>query len=380
MQDNDVQHHGIRLGRMATAAAVAVFAMTAAWAAGPEGSTSAAQSARPLETVRVISAADLSGVAYAPITSVPLTQGYWAQAGVNVAYNTIVGGAAAFQALTAGQADIVYAGTSPWFPFLATGANVPVICNVTTKFINTPMVPTNSAINTVQDLKGKNIGVSSLESSQVPLITAMLKSVGLSASDVHFVAIPAGQAAIATYRRGGIDVFGYFDTQQAQMDQMLKAADGGGLRPLQIPKQFSSLAFEGAFFVSPAYLASRRDAVVGFLKGVAQGYVYAAANPTAAVKLHWQQYPASKPTTGVEADNLALHTSLLKARLANSDPVDGLYCNTPVENVQAEMQVFLDAGVLKQPVDASKHVNNDLVKDVNAFDRQAIVSSAQAAR
>jgi NitT/TauT family transport system substrate-binding protein len=59
------------------------------------------------------------------------------------------------------------------------------------------LIPADSSIRTIADLKGKTIGVNVLNNIGTVLVDAMLRDNGISSRDVHFVAIPFPEMATA---------------------------------------------------------------------------------------------------------------------------------------------------------------------------------------
>ena len=55
--------------------------------------------------------------------------------------------------------------------------------------------------------------------------------------------------------------------------------------------------------------------VIAIARGVAKATVYALANPECAVKLHWQHYPATKPTGADEATLIKWDLNAQQAQL-----------------------------------------------------------------
>src|SRR6478736_5901567 len=91
------------------------------------------------------------------------------------------------------------------------------------------MVPQNSPIKTIADLKGKRIGVTSMASAGVIIARALAKENGMN-PDTDIKIVVAGEAAqtAALLRSGQVAALSQFDTQYALTENA-----GAKLRPLE---------------------------------------------------------------------------------------------------------------------------------------------------
>jgi NitT/TauT family transport system substrate-binding protein len=81
------------------------------------------------------------------------------------------------------------------------------------------LVPENSPLKTLADLKGKTIGVGELANANVPITRAMLKEIGFaSTKDYSFMAIGVGAPAFRATLKGDVDTYNTFDTNTAAFE------------------------------------------------------------------------------------------------------------------------------------------------------------------
>jgi NitT/TauT family transport system substrate-binding protein len=236
-------------------------------------------------------------------------------------------------------------------------------------------VPADSPVKTMADLKGKKIGVTSMASAGVILARALAKAAGLD-PDKDISIVVAGESAqtAALLRSKQIDALSQFDTQYA-----LTMNAGARLRFLDHPeiKKFPS----NGFVALEDYLKSNRKEAVALGRGYAMGTVFAMANPEAAIRILWAEFPQTKATGKDEATALKDDLLTLDARAKNwrYEPVDGKRWG---DNVEKNYQLYLDwllaQGVLKAKADAKDVVTNELLDDVNKFDAEAIRAQAKA--
>jgi NitT/TauT family transport system substrate-binding protein len=236
-------------------------------------------------------------------------------------------------------------------------------------------VPADSPVKTMADLKGKKIGVTSMASAGVILARALAKAAGLDPEkDVSIVVAGESAQTAALLRSKQIDALSQFDTQYA-----LTINAGAKLRFLDHPeiKKFPS----NGFVALEDYLKNNRKEAVALARGYAMGTVFAMANPEAAIRILWAEFPQTKATGKDEATALKDDLLTLDARAKNwrYEPVDGKRWG---DNVEKNYQLYLDwllaQGVLKAKADAKDVVTNELLDDVNKFDAEAIRTQARA--
>lgn len=236
-------------------------------------------------------------------------------------------------------------------------------------------VPADSPVKSMADLKGKKIGVTSMASAGVILARALAKAAGLD-PDKDISIVVAGEAAqtAALLRSRQVDALSQFDTQYA-----LTSNAGARLRMLDHPeiRKFPS----NGFVALEAWLASNRADAVALARGYAMGTVFAIANPEAAIRILWQQFPQTRALGKDEATALKDDLLTLDARAKNwkYEPVDGKRWGDNVEkNYAAYLTWLMAQGVVKTRVEVKDLITNDLLDDINKFNADAIRGEARA--
>ena len=238
------------------------------------------------------------------------------------------------------------------------------------------MVPENSPIKTIADLKGKRIGVTSMASAGVIIARALAKENGMN-PDTDIKIVVAGEAAqtAALLRSGQVDALSQFDTQYA-----LTANAGAKLRPLAEANKAIAHFPSNGFVALEETLKTKREQSVALARGYAMGTVFALANPEAAIRILWEVYPQTKATGKDEATALRDDLLTLEARAKNwrYEPVDGKRWGDNVEaNYQSYMEWLLAQGVIKEKTSASDIITNDLLDDINRFDAALVAADAK---
>ena len=135
-------------------------------------------------------------------------------------------------------------------------------------------VPADSPIQKAADLKGKNIGVTSLASAGVVVARAQVAAAGLDPDrDVNIVVAGEGAQPAALIRNRQIDALSQFDTQYA-----LIANAGVAMRYLD-RSQIERFPGNG-FLTLEESLKTRRKELVGLGRAYAKGTIFTLNNPS----------------------------------------------------------------------------------------------------
>ena len=235
-------------------------------------------------------------------------------------------------------------------------------------------VPADSAVKRFEDLKGKRVGVISMSSAGVIIARALAANHGMD-PDRDISIVVAGEAAqtAALLRSGEVDALSQFDTQYALVENA-----GVKMRPLD-NSEIAKFPSNG-FIAFEATLKSKRAEAVALAQGYAKGTVFAIANPAAAVRALWEVFPQTKATGKDEATALKDDVKVLQARARNWRLEAGgvtKWGENSEANYAAYVDFLLKWGVLKQKVEASDIITNELIEDINKFDPAEITDLAR---
>ncbi|SDJ65896.1 ABC transporter substrate-binding protein [Nonomuraea jiangxiensis] len=119
-------------------------------------------------------------------------KGFFKQEGLEVQPVTITGGAAALPQIENGSLDISQTNYVSTFLAVSQGKPIKLVADMYQAAPDTfnIMVPKDSPISTVADLKGRTILVNNLRNIGTLAVTAQLKAAGLSETDVKFAEKP----------------------------------------------------------------------------------------------------------------------------------------------------------------------------------------------
>ena len=212
------------------------------------------------ETVHVGKSSDIS-FTFIPV-DVGLHEKFFAKAGIEVEVASFGGSAKLQQALIAGAVDVgLAAGTD--IPFLVKGApEIGVGAIALTPALFGVILPYDSPVHRLSDLKGKKIGVTTVGSLTEWLALQIVKQEGWKRDDLIIVADgSSGAAEIAALRTGAVDA------------RISAAALGIDLEQRQQGRLLMPVSeFVGPFLMNVIYVTKdmaekRPGAVRAFLKG-----------------------------------------------------------------------------------------------------------------
>ncbi|WP_167670734.1 ABC transporter substrate-binding protein [Allopusillimonas ginsengisoli] len=298
----------------------------------------------------------------APYTSVPMAMDYWK--GLDVKVLVTKGAIQNLQALLTGQADIANLGMSAMYSLATKHPELQVISLAAGNIWHTA-VPEGSAIKNQADLKGKTIGVQTLTSASFLYGRAALAGAGLDPDkDVKWLPVGVGAGAANALKQGHIDAYASYDGPLGTIGSILDVS----MRSL--PSIMDDQPGTLGLVTTKKYLTENRDIVVEFLRGFNAGQHFAAANPLAAVQIHWKAHPDQKPSNIDEAKAINQALSLVDRRFKVMDQLgsDNLTGYLDQMTVQKSLDFFFKNKIIERPLKASEVTALDIAKDAAEYD------------
>lgn len=360
---------------------MAVMATAAILAALP--STGVLAQAKQKLTVVVSSATFEPGTA--TVTSLPDQLGFLAEENIEVELKSARGSALGAQLVMGNQADIVHAGTSVGLMQpVAKGAKLVAYYNMITQNFQMPAVPVDSPIKTLGDLKGKKLGIIGQATATIPIVKAVLEDAGLDPNkDVTFVDVGYGaQAAAALWISKQVDGLAMYDSVYAAIENVDPAKFR--LRILTSPLS-DKISFQTALVVSQDALKAKRDALIRFGRAHAKSTIFALENPEATIRLHWKKFPEQKPKDGDTPEAMDREKRGLLARLSNMR-IDNMAVARDKwgfmhpTDVSTYLEMLQKIGDVEKTVKADALYSNDLIDEINRFDKEAVKKFAREYR
>ncbi len=238
-----------------------------------------ASSAASAQTALTVGKANQTSDAIIPV-NVGDKLGIFKKHGLDLKIVDFGGGSKMVQALTAGAIDIGD-GAGTEMAFVAKGAPMLAVCESTgpAPFLGIG-VPWDSPIKTLQDLKGKTIGVSSPGSFSDWSGQQLARKFGWGPDGVKTVAIGGGPAPMRAALRAHLVDAAISTT--ALFLSFEETKEGRLIAPVS---SFQGNVGSGALFASNNLIASNPDAIRAFLAGWIETVDYMRANKAQTVKL-----------------------------------------------------------------------------------------------
>lgn len=326
-----------------------------------QGNPKSSGSEKPAQITQVTLGISVTpGVAQSMYTSIPQVMNYWKDAGLSVKIQTFAGASAMIAALASGQIDFGASTSTGVILGAERGLPITGFFSYGTKNVYAAAVRPESPITSIQQLAGKTIGVQSLTSDGVGMMKALAYSQGVDPKSLKFVAVGAGAQTIGLIDK--VDALGLWDSPYALIQ-------GAGV-PVRIitTEAFSNLAFQQVLSARTSYLKAHPDLAVAIAKGIAQASVFAFANPSAAVKAHYQAYPDSRPAGVSDADAVKQGLTVLNARLASLTPTNGVWGMATTAQITDYEEALKNGGVISGIIPPDKFWDPSLLKRINDFD------------
>jgi NitT/TauT family transport system substrate-binding protein len=302
-------------------------------------------------------------------TSLPMALNYWKDEGLDVNVFGIAGATAGMQLLSSGHVDFV--GLSGEDIFLARSRGLPIrgVYLHARQPISMIVVPKSAGITSLAQLKGKTVGL--------PVITPELYASGTFREagvdlekDVTRVAVGTGAPALLALRRGDIAAYIAWDTAVAGLEAR-------GMEFIEFRPSYYADLFGLCVATREEVIEKQPELVVKMCRGIAKGVTFGLANPEAAIRIHWQVYPATKPSTGDEATIMRDAKQVFMSRFIRYGLEPGArYGESRDAQWNRLAGMMTAAGDLPAGLDVDAAHTNRFVEPINAFDREAIKAAA----
>lgn len=306
---------------------------------------------------------------------------FYKPGGVDIEYVNMSSMTQAMQSLRAGHVDFGPAVPGILLPAMAKDPTLDLVSvyKWLPRNANVIVVKPASGIRTAADLAGKRIGVRSLGDTGIPVTRAMLAELGLKDDKCEYIAIGDGAPAGAAIDNDRVDAMVAFDTAAARIELV-----GTRLRYVPLTPKFAQLG-SGWICVPRESLRKDRAALVALFRGIAKSTIFSNANIDAGIDLHWAVYPESRPK-GRSEDEARKELAFIMKDRKNSwmrrpeDPDQRMGASSLAEwnaNIAMAADSSKNPKLAEELGDPTRLFTNELIDDINAFDKQAVVDMAR---
>ena len=203
--------------------------------------------------------------------------GYYRDEGLEVEL-VVMRGAPAIQALIGGSVPFASSGGASLLP-IARGAPLRIV--YTTFYRPMFWLYSKSDIRTIEDLRGKKIGVSSIGSGPDSLLRSVLKKHGLEGGrDVAILPTGPGTARFFSLKAGATDA-AMLNEQAALMAQ-----ESGFLQLFSFTKGEEFVEVQGSIVLRDSLMDSDPQLVEKFVRGTLKGGLYLRDNRAGSIAIH----------------------------------------------------------------------------------------------
>lgn len=301
--------------------------------------------------------------------------GYFEDEGIDITLEVADGSSSAIQQVVAGNADAALPAPGAFLEGVATGRDLRFVYSYQYNNIFTLATPADSGITTVEDLEGKRVGISELSGGEVPLVRGVLREAGLQdGEDYELVPVGEGSAlTIESLENGDVDAY-----SSSLPDIAAIELTGLDLNVI-LPEEAAAFPADGVA-VTAEYLESNEETVVGLLRAISKGTVYADANRDAAFELASEIAPEEFED---EEFAQAAWDVAVDLRTPPDSLADAPFGTISVEDWQRYHDFLLagseEEGGLPQEVDLETALDESALEEANDFDRGEIEDEASQA-
>lgn len=313
-------------------------------------STPASEPAEEFETV------DLR-VAYMPnmgsnsLLATALNMGYFEQMGLNVTLTEFQGGPQEIAAMASGDIDISQIGHGAHA--LCIEGQAKIFHLDCTSLADAVVANTDKGINSIADLKGKTIAVSSGTSAEI-ILNLALASAGLTQDDVTLVEMDAN-GMVSAMVSGGVDACATWSPSTMTIANAL----GDKALTLATNNDYvDQVTFPSSFITTEKFANENHDVLVRFSRALLMAQDYRADNIEEVAKWVAKQCKADEQTM---LDCVGEGNWLTGEFVAA-----GLEDGTVKSYYENQQKVFIDAGRITEEVPVENYVMFDVMEEAVA--------------
>jgi len=299
---------------------------------------------------------------------VAIEMGYFKEMGLNVVMEPgPLDGFACTKFVDQKQADVGYPSPGILTASVDTGMDVIMAYEMMIDQVFDFAVRKDSPIQGVKDFAGKTMSLG--DAGWQVIVDPVLIEVGVDPKSIEYVSVGAqwGQAVSL----GKADIALTWKGLRAQWD-----AQGLGLRYF-LGESFSKMPANGlAVRKSDLKDPAKRDLLVKFLRGASMGIHFARNNPRAAAQIVYNKFAAireqMKPDLALQSMQ-QLHWGYTKGERLGKG-----YGWFEMNGWSTYLDIIYKLGQIKKKLTLEEVATNDLIKDVNKFDRGRVEKDAKA--
>ncbi len=308
-------------------------------------------------------------ISTAPIFAVPKAMGFWADQGLDVDIEGAQGAGPALQQLLAGRVQMTFTGLPAAMELINKGAPIKIVASVYGQNLFYPVVLADSPVSSVEELKGKTIGVTGIASTNALWIRAILGSYGIAGNDIHLVATGDGASAAAALVNHQVDALQLVEADYDRFETL-----GIKLKRLDTAPILKQLSFVQGLVVAQSSIDHDPTLVAKLLRGIVEATIYCQAHPKDAVRMQWKLYPESKPN-GDPVKAMQGNETVLKHQISRYTlETMGQFGAAAPGAVEAARDTLFKLGQLTKSLPADRYFDPQFLQAANDVDKAKIIA------
>ena len=277
-------------------------------------------------------------------------KGFFKAQGIDLGYVPGTGGGSAIANMLSGAAEVAFSDPSSLYQALDQGEKLVAIYNIYPQNVFNVVSPVERSIKSAADLKGKTVGVYSLNSGTRQNLLFLLHQVGLSEADVTIQV--AGLLNFAPVIQGQVDA-------TAATDTGLYVGKLKGLGDVNVINVSDSLNVPSdLFIVTQAYYEANKPLLRRFLAAYRDSAAWMIAEPEEAAKI--------AVTRSINGRDEAVNLDIIKLRNISAQSATtkekGLG-HFDLDVLQQGADAYFAHGLIKTKLDMNKVVKSDLLPE-----------------
>ena len=277
-------------------------------------------------------------------------KGFFKDQGIDLGYVPGTGGGSAIVNMLAGAADVAFTDPASLYQALNQGEKLVAIYNIYPQNVFNVVSPVDRGITTAADLKGKTIGVYSLNSGTRQNLLFLLHQVGLSEADVTIQV--TGLLNFGPVIQGQVDA-------TAATDTGLYVGQLNGLGEVNVINVKDSLNVPSDMFVvTEEYYNANKPLLRRFLAAYRDSAAWMIAEPEEAAEIAIDR--------AINGRDEAVNLEIIKIRniSAQSETTDALGLgHFDLDVLQQGADAYLTHGLVDTRLDMSQVIKSDLIAE-----------------
>jgi NitT/TauT family transport system substrate-binding protein len=297
--------------------------------------------------------------------------GFYKAQHLNIVEQLVNSPAVAAQLVGTGKGDICALSYEAVLQGYEKGLHLQYFFSRASRYTNEVAVLDDSPVRTLDDLKGKNIGVINIGSAGEVTAKLMLEGVGIKPAEVTYSPIGVGAQAFDAILHRRIDAVGYPTGEIVPFE----VVTGAKMRVFRDPL-LSDISNAG-YATTPATMLSKADALKRFTRAIVQAAIFTRENPQTAAR--WFLETSGGKFTGADVQKKADEFVLLRPDLPGTDPMSKTIGRLNPIGMQLYAKILAQYGMTKEIVPVSAVVSNQFIDYANDFDHKAAMEAAKHA-